>query len=106
MSMPNDAPHIARSHEPAAAHSDHTTSSPVEAKKRSYENDGGFSARSTKNIDTPQISEASAVRSGRYPRPMKLRMKPAHMKTSASAPNDSAVVASRLSVVALPSQVA
>src|SRR5438105_8519279 len=104
--MPKEAPHIDKSHEPAAAHSDQITNSPVEAKKRSYENDGGLSARRTKKVTTPNSAEASATDNGRYPRPMKLSKKPATRNASASAPKEMAVSASRESVVAAPSQVA
>ena len=65
ISIPTDAPHIASSHEPTAAESAQITSSPVEAKKRSYENDGGFNWRKAKKVRTPKSAEASAFSSGR-----------------------------------------
>ena len=56
---------MARSQEPAAAQNAHTTSSPVEAKKRSYENEGGLSARSTRKVATPKSTDATRFSSGR-----------------------------------------
>src|SRR6266850_6231104 len=106
ISMPNEAPHIASSQEAAEAQSAQTTSSPVLARNRSYENDGGLSARSRKNVATPNASEAARCSSGRYPRPMKLRAKPASRNQIASAPNEMASWASRENVVAEPSQIA
>src|SRR2546423_11888900 len=88
ISIPNEAPHIARSHDAAAAAIDQTTSSPALAKNRSYENDGGLRARSRKKVTAPKITEAIRFSSGRKPRPRKLNANPATRNQTPSNPKE------------------